>query len=351
MERGVAVRSALRRLLPLWALASLTTLAFCLGSSDERTERAAPPGDVENIILVTIDGVRWQEIFHGVDSARAERILLPRSGVVPPAQVIPNMHRLFFENGTVLGDPSKPGGFAASGPHYVSLPGYVELMTGSTSECTQNDCVPALGSTLPEEVSYALAAPHGQVAVFASWEVIARVSSGDRPDVLVVAGNEEGAEAPAYPGHGDYKVDRQTRMQAIRHLVERRPRFLWVSLGDTDEWAHRDDYRNYLVALRGADAFVGEVAAHLEEMGDYGARTALFVTTDHGRGASFADHGEDASAGTWLMARGPGLPPRGVVGTTATRYLRDVAPTVRRILRLPERACPTCGQAIPELLP
>ena len=98
----------------------------------------------------------------------------------------------------------------------MSLPGYVELMSGATSECTQNDCMPALGTTLPEEVSYALAAGPGQVAIFASWEVIARVSSGERPDVLVVAGSGEGADAPAYPGHGAYQADRQTRLQAIR---------------------------------------------------------------------------------------------------------------------------------------
>jgi hypothetical protein len=345
------VKDVLRRLLPVWVLAAMATLALFLTTGDDPKGRPAPPGHVENVVLITIDGVRWQEVFRGVDAAYAEEALMPHSAVVPPARLVPNMHRLFFEGGTALGDPGLPGGFFASGPHYVSLPGYVELMSGATSECTRNDCMPALGTTLPEEVSYALAAGPGQVAIFASWEVIARVSSGERPDVLVVAGSSEGAEAPAYPGHGAYQADRQTRFQAIRYLLERRPRFLWVSLGDTDEWAHRRDYRNYLVALRGADAFVGEVAAHLDEMGDYGKSTALFVTTDHGRGAGFADHGEDESSNVWLLARGPGLPPRGSVGTGDTRYLRDVAPTIRSLLHVPARTCDECGKPIPEILP
>jgi len=31
--------------------------------------------------------------------------------------------------------------------------------------------------------------------------------------------------------------------------VDEKPRFLWLALGDTDEWAHRWDYRRYLEAL------------------------------------------------------------------------------------------------------
>ena len=98
---------------------------------------------------------------------------------------------------------------------------------------------------------------------------------------------------------------------AIDHLVHRRPRLLWVALGDTDEWAHRHDYRGYLESLRFADNFVGGLAAHLAAMGDYGAHTAILVTTDHGRDAGFADHGGPASAGVWLMARGGPIARRG----------------------------------------
>jgi len=344
--------SAVRRRLLLVSVAgALAFVGLWLAIREGPRAAAAPSGAVENVVLVTIDGVRWQEIFRGVDPARAEAALLPKSAVVPASELLPNMTRLFFEGGTVLGDPSLAGGFSPSGPRYVSLPGYVELMTGATSECTTNDCIPSLGTTLPEELARGLATSPGEVAVLASWEVIARVSTGDRPGVLIVAGSAEGDEAPPYPGHGDYRADRATRVLAIRHLVERRPRFMWVALGDTDEWAHRGDYRGYLGALRAADAFVGELAAHLAEMGDYGRNTALFVTTDHGRGASFADHGEGDSATTWLLARGPGIAARGPSATASARYLRDVAPTIRRLLQLPAHTCATCGEAIPELLP
>lgn len=305
---------------------------------------------VDSVILITLDGVRWQEVFGGVDARLAERARLPRRAIVGAEQLLPEIHALFFEGGTVLGDPRLPGGMAASGPRYVSLPGYVELITGARSACRENDCEPALGETLAEEIAGSAGGAPGASAVFASWERIGRLAASEPRRVHVRAGREPGEEGPPYPGRGDYRQDRFTAALAVRHLLEHRPRFLWIALGDTDEWAHRDDYRGYLDALRDSDAFIGEIAAHLDAMGEHGAATALLVTTDHGRDPGFTEHGGEASGATWLLARGATIPRGGAVGTRSRRHLRDVAPTVRAWLGLPPRACEGCGQPIEELL-
>src|SRR5262249_5282236 len=148
-------------------------------------------------------------------------------------------------------------------------------------------------------------------------------------------GRDRGAmpdDVASWPGGGDYRSDAATEALAVEHLRARKPRFLWIALGDTDELAHRGDYRGYIGALRAADAFVGELAAHLREMGRYGERTALIVTTDHGRDATFSSHGGSAAAPIWLLARGAGIPARGIVATPELRHLRDVAPTVLTLL-------------------
>src|SRR5262249_10225848 len=44
-------------------------------------------------ILVTIDGVRWQEIFGGVDARLAEQAHLPRSLGGSPRELVPNLYR------------------------------------------------------------------------------------------------------------------------------------------------------------------------------------------------------------------------------------------------------------------
>jgi hypothetical protein len=259
----------------------------------------------------------------------------------------PNLHRLFFDGGTVLGDPRLGERFFASGPHFVSLPAYVEIMTGAVSGCVGNDCAPEVPWTIAAES--ARRTPEQGAAVFSSWGTISRAVCPE-DNVFLAAGRRPDEQAPAYPGHGDYRPDSRTAALAIEHLRRHRPGLLWVALGDTDEWAHRGDYRRYIEALRFADAFVGELAAHLDEMGDYGARTALLVTTDHGRDRNFTDHGGPDSAAVWLMARGAALSPRGAAPLRAPRHLRDIAPTIAALRGWEPRRCATCGSAIDELL-
>src|SRR5262249_11307156 len=55
------------------------------GRLDKRsTPPFAPPfaPRTENVVLVTLDGVRWQEVFDGVDPALADRAGLPKSSVI-----------------------------------------------------------------------------------------------------------------------------------------------------------------------------------------------------------------------------------------------------------------------------
>ncbi|APR88416.1 hypothetical protein A7982_13765 [Minicystis rosea] len=305
-------------------------------------------GDVESVVLVTIDGVRWQEIFNGADPALADRASLPAGEARSARSLTPNLHRPFFDEGAVIGDPRKGEPFTASGPRYVSLPAYVELMTGAASGCRNNDCEPALPWALADEI--AGHAPKEGAAVFSSWERIARALPARSGSLVQSTGRAPDEQAPAYPGHGEYRPDRRTAALAIDHLVHNRPRFMWVALGDTDEWAHRNDYRGYVDALHFADAFVGELCAHLAEMGERGARTTVFVTTDHGRDAGFADHGGADSANVWLMAHGGRIAKRGSTALGRERHLADVAPTISAIMREPVRHCRGCGEVLDELL-
>lgn len=318
-----------------------------VASWDEGSGLSAGEGlHPQNVVLVTIDGVRWQEIFDGADPVLADRAGLPHGEPRTARGLTPNLHRLFFDGGTVLGDPRLGQPFRASGPHYVSLPAYVEIMTGAISGCSGNDCRPDVPWTIAGAVAARDSA--GGAAVFSSWSTISRaVPPGRR--VLLEAGRRPDDEAPAYPGHDDYRPDRTTAAAAIDHLIHRRPRMLWVALGDTDEWAHRRDYRGYIEALRFADGFVGELCAHLADMGSYGSDTTVIVTTDHGRDESFADHGGPDSAAVWLMARGGPLPAKGSSGLSRPRYLRDIAPTLASLYGLADRRCDTCGDPLDEL--
>ena len=341
------------RWLVTMALAAILAPSGCAERPEfaPRVERAFAPASLETtrrVVLITIDGVRWQEIFGGVDPRLAEEARLPRSAMVGSNALLPSIRRLFFEHGTALGDPRLGGGIEASGDRHVSLPGYLELMTGARTGCRSNECAGPYPTTLLDDVAK-LGSTRESVAAIASWDSIGLIASKDAEISLVRAGRTETDAAPPWPGNGRYRPDRETEALAIEHLLAHRPKFLWIALGDTDEWAHRHDYRGYLDALRAVDGFIGELAAHLDEMGDDGAATSIVVTTDHGRDDGFSSHGGPSSARVFLLARGGSVPRRGSIGTGRIRHLADFAPTVRTWLGLPMRSCSECGAAIPEL--
>jgi phosphopentomutase len=135
-------------------------------------------------------------------------------------------------------------------------------------------------------------------------------------------------------------------------LRAEQPSFLFVGLGETDEFAHQGNYAGYLEALREADRYIGELAAELSRRARNGVRTALFVTADHGRAATFRDHGQSypESARVWLVASGSAIEARGLVAAAVPRQLADIAPTVRALFGLPADRDQNAGFPLFELL-
>jgi hypothetical protein len=62
------------------------------------------------------------------------------------------------------------------------------------------------------------------------------------------------------------------------------PRAVFISFGETDEFAHSGDYAQYLISLHRGDAFIARIWETLQADPFYRGKTTLIVTTDHGRG-------------------------------------------------------------------
>lgn len=305
-------------------------MALPLAAEPVREAIAAPeeaPGDP--VVLVVLDGVRWQEIFEGIDPLLARGTPLePRSA----AQLTPNLHALMRDHGASLGGTDR-GRIRASGPNFVSLPSYREIFSGRSAEdCTDNECAHIRRTTVVDELR-----DRGRsVAVFSSWEKIELAAAKQMDGVMMSAGRGEDPGDP-WPGSGAFRQDRATADAALRHLVAERPDFLFLGLGEPDEYAHRGDYAGYVRSLAAADSVIGELRSRLDRMGERGRRTHLFVTTDHGRSQGFREHGGrfPESARVWLVASGPRILARGDVEAEGDRRLRDVAPTIRLVAGLP----------------
>lgn len=328
---------------------------------------AGSPASSGRIVLVTIDGVRAEDVFDGADPT-----LRPGSNVEKyrsPAAVMPRTHQLVATRGVALG-ADRPGCGAvhtASGAN-ISLPGYLEIFTGRRTHCRDNNCDRTTSPTVLDEAARAGLAP---VASIGSWEILDRaVSDRSTTPVLVAEGAQRwpaprpladdaleqlvsaGERAEAYPGHGRYRPDASTAAIALEYLRSAQPLILHVGLGDPDEYGHRNDYPAYLAAIGQADAFIGKVSDTLDAMGELGARTTVIVTTDHGRNRDFQHHGAYSlfAARTFVLAFGAHVEGRGVVCPSRDITLADIAPTIRVLTGLPPAPSRESGRPIEEIV-
>jgi hypothetical protein len=332
--------------------------------------RASSPRPL-NVVLLAIDGVRWQEVFWGVDPVLAARQGLRDGERLRAETLMPNLYSLAAEGGVLLGAPDSETSVSATGPEFVSLPGYAEMLSGRRMPgCEDNACGATRAPTLLDEVASTPGARTSDVAVVTSWPDIGRIAA-QRPDLVAMSTGrsggptrelfrrdpvaaalvDEAARESSEPGVGDFRPDRHTARIALRYLETAHPRILFVSLGEPDEYAHRGDYRGYLRALRDADLAIGQMARALSERARAGSRTVLFVTADHGRARDFKNHGHEhpESARVWLFAWGTEVSPkRGAA--LGDRRLADLAPTLRALFGLSEDRHPFAGRPILGLL-
>lgn len=325
----------------------------------------------QSIVLVTIDGVRWQEVFEGVDRRLAHEHRLPASAVVGPQKLVPELHALASGEGAALGAPGHGEPISASDKAVKSLPGYMEIMSGRrTTGCSSNNCTRIDRPTLVDQLATQPGTKVGDVAVITSWSGIARAAAEHPSRIVMSAGRNKGdhldhllfdAEAKQLfaggkharprPGSADYRPDRYTAAIALHYLQVQHPRFLFIGLGDTDEWGHKNDYKDYLGALHRADALVGKVARTLASLHGKGWATALFVTADHGRDPECRNHGGVPSAmRSWLVAGGSLIRAHGEVSAPVPRHLADIAPTLRHLMGVKADSDPDAGHVLDELL-
>ena len=138
-------------------------------------------------------------------------------------------------------------------------------------------------------------------------------------------------------------------------LTTHQPRFLWVSLLDSDEHAHRKEWDGYLSAIDQYSVWMEELQQTVDDLG-LTEQTTIILTTDHGRGRGpfWHSHGRlPAGRHMFLAATGPWVGVSGTVVPEQTVRQADVRPTIERLLGLEPTPCDQsgCGTPIPGLVP
>ncbi len=293
----------------------------------------------DRVIVVTLDGMRWQEIFGGAD----RRLMTgPDGGVVDTgltarrfwrddpasrrAAVMPFLSSMVSERGLLLGDSASGSVFRVANDQRFSYPGYNELFAGAPDpRITSNDKVPNPNITVLEW----LAGRPGfrrSVEVYGSWDVFPFIFNtarsrlpvnGDGPPFPVPTTAHQRATnrfAEWLPNlWSAARLDAPTMAAALDALITRQPRVLVVLLGETDEWAHERRYDLYLDAAWRADRFIQQLWEAAQALPGARGRTSLVIATDHGRGPgrTWTDHGVDVAPADriWMAVMGPKVLP------------------------------------------
>ncbi len=320
---------------------------------------------VQNAIIITTDGLRWQELFKGIDTAIANNrrfnegdssYIYEQYGHIDPLKsrekIFPFFWKKFVDIGSLYGNRNFENNVNVANPHWFSYPGYSELFTGfADAQINSNSYPPNPHVTLLEFLNQQPGFKN-KIAAFGAWNAFDRILNQQRSGLPVYNAFDTvgGKLTPQQKIINQMLVDSYkpwkeaecldvfTHYAAAEYLKTHQPKVLYIGYGETDEWAHAGKYRSYLDAAHQFDQWVNELWNYLQSSPMYKNKTALFITTDHGRGdsvkAEWTGHGSGikGSDESWFTIVAPGLYAKGEVKTPAQYHTRQFAQTIAHLL-------------------
>lgn len=318
----------------------------------------------ENVILVTLDGLRWQEMFTGAEEALISK---EAGGVTdveglrrelwrdtPEARreaLLPFVWGTVAKEGQILGNPAKGSVATLVNGKKFSYPGYNEILCGfGDPRIDSNRKVPNPNVSVLEWLN-GQDAFRGRISAFSEWDCMPFILNEERSGLYVNGGAEpfglEGlsdrqkalddvVRETVWP-HDDQRSDALTFLMGLEHFRRTSPRVFYLSFGETDEYAHEGRYDLVLRAARASDDCVRRLWQLAQTMPAYSGRTSLVITTDHGRGdgpKEWKNHGERVAGAEriWIAVMGPDTPALGERADVDAVTQGQVAATVAALL-------------------
>lgn len=320
----------------------------------------------QNVVLITLDGVRTQEIFGGIDreifgstnknfqKTDAYKRYWAETPKERREKLMPFFWKtLLVADGSIAGDREQKSSVQTTNKLWFSYPGYSEMLTGEAHD----DVIKSNGhpqNPYPSVLDFLqkkLKLTRDQVADFSSWDAFERISTSNPGSFVINAGfmpYESPDKAAAalslaqfetLPAWNGARFDYYTFRFALSHMKRHHPRVIHIGFDETDDWAHEKNYERLLQALNMTDGFLKEIWDLLQTDPAYLGKTTIIVTTDHGRGRTtgdWHDHGVDVpeAQNIWMAFFSPDVKLRGEWRDVDTIYLNQVPATLCRFLNL-----------------
>ena len=320
----------------------------------------------ENVIVITTDGFRWQEVFDGMDSSIANKSKFNQGDSANifkkywandagerREKLLPFLWNTIASKGQIYGNRNFGNNINVSNPYWFSYPGYSEIFCGYVDTLINTNDYKNNPNTNVLEFINKQPKFKNKVAVFAAWQAFDKILNKPRCGFPVTAAFEAtGGKNPtdkeelinnmlrdSYKPWGDDEcLDVFTHYEAMEYLETKKPKVLYIAYGETDDWAHGSHYRDYLDAAHQFDEWVKDIWDYIQSQPNYKNKTSLFITVDHGRGTGneWTDHGSDVAGSNqiWFAVMGPDTPARGEIKIKAQIYQKQFAQTIASLLGL-----------------
>ena len=327
---------------------------------------------VKNVFLITLDGMRWQELFGGaVDSMMQNEDLTPDKEDVwekfyagsreeARKKLMPWFWSTLERQGLIYGNRWKGSKANCSNDQWFSYPGYNEILTGAADPAINSNAKKYNKNVTVLEWLNNKPGFAGKVAAFCSWDVFPYIINDQRSGIPVNAGfgkakdqyltyteqllNTLQDEIPS--PWSSVRLDAFTHHFMMEYVKKHHPRVVYIAYGETDDFAHNGRYDHYLRSAHQTDQWIGAIWDFIQSDPFYKDNTSIIITTDHGRGHSpmtkWKGHGEDYpdSDEIWIAAIGPNVSGKGEISNGNQLYQNQVAGTLAKLLGLEYNGTP-----------
>ncbi|GEM_PF-1725519 len=245
----------------------------------------------------------------GADASRTNVILITLDGVIAKDFYNPKLLKEFWKRNSEKslkwgGSKDSLGTAEVLNKAYISMPGYFSIFAGKETDCQTNDCERIQTETFPEKIVRELGLAKTDAVAVTSWERLPRAIESREGTVLVNSGFQNApsetllacseisseldllasAQSLDRPTWEQNRFDKYTWAFANLMFDCHKPRLLYVSLNDTDDYAHLGERENYEAALKGYDQWLVDFQKRLEKLELYKNNTLVILASDHGRG-------------------------------------------------------------------
>lgn len=298
-------------------LGAMSVVATAYDHRDTARDRTDAANDSRNVILVVSDGLRWQEVFSGADSAilfgdpaklggntdAVRQKYWRATAAERRAALMPFVWSTIARDGQLLGNRNLESRVEVTNGMKFSYPGYNEMLVGSPDpRIDRNDYGPNPNVTVFEWLNRR-GEYRDRVAAFGTWDTFRDIFNVERSGIHIYT-------------NGAKPHDNVVQEAVLPYLREKKPRAVFVGYAETDDWGHEGRYDRFLDAAHAVDAYISQLWSLVQSDPQYRGKTTLIFAADHGRGRTPSDwmhHGKEIAGAeeTFIVMIGPETEARG----------------------------------------